>query len=287
MDNLRPDIVRIVLPQNEGMKRCIMSRRAIGYVIAGKKHIYNGDECSVAKAGDLFYLDVGSHWIENFPPKDGNYEHLIFYYPEDSIKKIASTLNYQFGVTFPQVYPKAYMVDKYVVYPAWGEVKIFCDGVYKMLCDSSNSTNTTLDLLATLMIHLVAQKEDCSINNHIVSCLHKGVEDFTTIVQDNIFTDITLVELARKCEKSPSAFKRKFQYYYNDTPHHYILSQRLKHASTLLVTTSLSIADIGERCVFANPSHFIRCFRTEYGVTPADFRNRNKRNVAQTDFNVY
>lgn len=47
---------------------------------------------------------------------------------------------------------------------------------------------------------------------------------------------------------------------------------RLTAAEDLLRRSMLSVQDISRRCGFATPQHFVRCFRSRYGVPPGAWR---------------
>ncbi|MEG2614520.1 MAG: helix-turn-helix domain-containing protein, partial [Alistipes sp.] len=58
-------------------------------------------------------------------------------------------------------------------------------------------------------------------------------------------------------------------------PHKWFIRQRLMRARLLLISTSLSISQIGTQCTFPNTSHFIKLFKKEYALTPATYRTRH------------
>lgn len=84
---------------------------------------------------------------------------------------------------------------------------------------------------------------------------------------------VDLEKLAELCLVSVSQLIRNFKKYLNCTPHQYLLSFRLRQSKLLLVTTSLSIESIAEKCGFNSTSHYARAFRTQERISPSDFRN--------------
>lgn len=73
---------------------------------------------------------------------------------------------------------------------------------------------------------------------------------------------------------SPAHLSRSVRRFYGTTPTALVAELRLRHAETLLATTTQSIADIAHRCGFANPSYFTRRFREAHHVSPREFRHR-------------
>ncbi|MBS1322535.1 MAG: hypothetical protein HPY97_00030 [Rikenellaceae bacterium] len=60
----QPVITKTVQTQRIGIQVYAISRYAIGYVMRGRKYIYYGDTRYEVKQGDLFYLDIGNHYIK-------------------------------------------------------------------------------------------------------------------------------------------------------------------------------------------------------------------------------
>jgi AraC-like DNA-binding protein len=54
----------------------------------------------------------------------------------------------------------------------------------------------------------------------------------------------------------------------------YILDLRINKVKELLVTTTLSITDIGERSGFLTKSHFFTAFKKATGLTPNQYRQQ-------------
>lgn len=63
-----------------------------------------------------------------------------------------------------------------------------------------------------------------------------------------------------------------FKKYAAHSPVDYLNYFRLEQSGKLLRTTSLSMADIAQRCGFAQQSYFNRCFLRAYGMTPKEYR---------------
>lgn len=95
-------------------------------------------------------------------------------------------------------------------------------------------------------------------------------------VYASIFSDISVEEIAKRCNRSLTSFKKEFFRIYGTSPHQWLIRQRLIHARLLLISTDKAIAEIGTACAFPNTSHFIKLFRKQYGMTPATYRNRHR-----------
>ena len=84
--------------------------------------------------------------------------------------------------------------------------------------------------------------------------------------------EIPLQVLAGQACMSSEAFSRFFHRKTGRTPNRYIIDYRLGIAVRLLLTTKLSVSEIGFSCGFNTLSHFNRLFREAKGCTPSEFR---------------
>ncbi|MDL2256554.1 AraC family transcriptional regulator, partial [Parabacteroides sp. OttesenSCG-928-K15] len=56
------------------------------------------------------------------------------------------------------------------------------------------------------------------------------------------------------------------------TPNEYILHMKMAKATLLLKETTLTISEIAYQLGFSIPAYFSKCFKKQFGVTPADYR---------------
>ena len=85
---------------------------------------------------------------------------------------------------------------------------------------------------------------------------------------------LTLRELAEQSNYSVNYFRKLFTEQAGATPLNYITNIRLRMASILLRSSDRTIVDVAESCGFSSLSTFNRCFRDQYGTTPAQWRKQ-------------
>jgi AraC family transcriptional regulator len=98
--------------------------------------------------------------------------------------------------------------------------------------------------------------------------LRRAVE----LMHDNCGRELSLSEIAAAACLSEFHFARLFKKLTGLTPHAYLASLRVERARKLLVTTDLSISEIGARVGYTSQSHFTKVFRAAAGTTPKAFR---------------
>ena len=81
-----------------------------------------------------------------------------------------------------------------------------------------------------------------------------------------------LGSLAREAGLSPYHFLRTFERLTGITPHQYVRRARLRDAASRLAAEREKVLDIALDCGFGDVSNFNRAFRSEFGVSPKNFR---------------
>ena len=88
------------------------------------------------------------------------------------------------------------------------------------------------------------------------------------LMESNLEEPLAISEIADIVEVSARQIERLFSTYFSTTPSRYYLKLRLRRARHLLTSSSLSVTEIGIACGFASMSHFAKCYRATFGVSP-------------------
>ncbi|MBP0598064.1 helix-turn-helix transcriptional regulator [Herbaspirillum sp. LeCh32-8] len=89
--------------------------------------------------------------------------------------------------------------------------------------------------------------------------------------------NVSIPEIARECNMSASYFLRAFKETTGQTPHQWLMTQRVQRAREFLRDTELPLAEVAVACNFYDQSHFCRVFAQVVGTSPGSWR-RNSRN---------
>ncbi len=108
---------------------------------------------------------------------------------------------------------------------------------------------------------------------YFLSALFKPLDiGFKTTIQHNIYSNLSLDELARLSHLSTSSFKRKFKEVFKASPKKYISQKKIEKAAALLKTGRLRISDIAYDVGFDSIATFNRNFTAIYGKSPSEYR---------------
>ena len=90
-------------------------------------------------------------------------------------------------------------------------------------------------------------------------------------IEDNIFSVLSVSDVAAHCYLSTRQFTRLFQEYENITPAEYIRNKKIEQAEKLM-HTNLSIAEISRKLNFSNQYNFHAFFKKHSGMTPGAYK---------------
>lgn len=82
---------------------------------------------------------------------------------------------------------------------------------------------------------------------------------------------LTVTDLARQVNLSPSAFSRLFRESTGRSPYQFVKEQRLTRARELLDEGRLGVTEVARRVGYPSLSHFIKAFRSRFGATPGEY----------------
>jgi len=219
---------------------------------------YYKNEALLAKCGNYFIEQIPGNVQEDEISLIG-----VFFYP-DVVKGL-------FGTDLSiEHFKNDFDVVKVDVEPL---MKLFIDSLdflfeHPKVVDENIINNKLKELLIILSKSENAQ----SINSFVSSLFVAHEYSFKEIIQNNLYSNLSIKEFAKLCNCSTATFKRKFQEIYQESPAKYFSIKKLEKASQLLHIKSKSIADIAFDCGFETVSNFNRAFKSHFGKTPSQFR---------------
>lgn len=99
-----------------------------------------------------------------------------------------------------------------------------------------------------------------------------GLTRLLSFMEENCTRQVSVSELAEQMGVSSGHLHAIFRAKLGCTPLAYLADRRLDLAERLLTETTLSVAEISERCGFSEQSSLTHCLKRRRGVTPLAFR---------------
>jgi AraC family transcriptional regulator len=92
------------------------------------------------------------------------------------------------------------------------------------------------------------------------------------LVHAKMEDDLSLDEMAQSAGLSTAHFARMFRKSTGETPHQFVLRQRVDHAKAMLRAPDARVLDVAVACGFKTQQHFAQVFRDVCRVSPTKYR---------------
>ena len=92
------------------------------------------------------------------------------------------------------------------------------------------------------------------------------------LVHAKMGDDLSLDEMAQSIGLSTAHFARMFRKSTGETPHQFVLRQRVERAKAMLRVPDARVLDVAVACGFTTQQHFAQVFRDVCGVSPTKYR---------------
>lgn len=152
------------------------------------------------------------------------------------------------------------------------------DMMNEMLYMTQNRESSPFHLIGHLYLFL-----DYMMRSSAGTNIQKGsqlrdfyIHEALNFMEHNFQNDISVEDVAAVCGLNRSYFGKIFKQAVGKSPQEFLLSYRMAKAAELLKLTQLSIGDISQAVGYDNQLHFSRAFKNIYGISPREWRNRNR-----------
>ncbi len=119
-----------------------------------------------------------------------------------------------------------------------------------------------------LAAHLLRAYLPASSSRTDVRLSRRRLQRVVNYIQDHLNQDLSLLELAKLVDMSPSHFKVIFKQSMGVPVHQYVIRSRVEYATDLISRGKLPLSDVALQAGFANQSHMARSMKRLTGVTP-------------------
>lgn len=102
------------------------------------------------------------------------------------------------------------------------------------------------------------------------------VEALDAYIRENCSDEISNTELGAIFGYHPFYISTLLKERRGITLRQYVIAYRLKYAKRMLESTDKSMADIADGCGFTDASYFAKIFKSTFGMTPKEYRNKFK-----------
>ncbi|MBN2511155.1 MAG: helix-turn-helix transcriptional regulator [Spirochaetales bacterium] len=135
--------------------------------------------------------------------------------------------------------------------------------------------NTRLGL-HQLFITLLSSTKSESLLGFLVTAAGAAATSPGTILLEHFGEELSGERMAKLTNMSFSSLNRYFKENYGAAPSGWIKKKRLEKARNQLLLSKNPVTEIALACGFKETAHFSRAFKSEYGISPLEYRKRSK-----------
>lgn len=221
------------------------------YVLSGIGYIEINDEIIKVQAGDVYCLEPGMSYCY-YSDKHNPLEKMWINFYSDLFIDIFKHFNLSGKILFKNT----------------DTIELF--NKIQSLKKVSNFSDDLCYEIAPILFNIL-----CQLNKNDVLG-EKNKDDVIVktkqLLDDSIYTDITMDVIADKIGLSKSHIIREFSKYYGCTPYNYLISQKIAIAKKMISLSNMKIADISNTLGFSDPHYFSRLFKIKVGLSPQQYK---------------
>ena len=226
----------------------------------GKKHVHFADSSVAVHSKQSLLIKKGNClWSELLDNDDVYYCKLLFF----SDVKLSEFLQKQKPTTSKHKEDSSYFVIENDDY-----IHSYLNSLSTISATSSTNTEKLLSVkFEELMLYLINKHGEC-FRIYLQSLISEASSDFRKVIENNIYSNLKIDEIAFLCHMSLSTFKRKFIKEYGSSPGKWLQNKRLEKARELLKKGKLKPSDIYLEFGYNNLSNFSAAFKNKFGKSP-------------------
>ncbi len=248
-----------------GYEKC-----ASDYMINRKSYPYYVIKYTISGKG-TFSIDS-----QTFPLKQGILSgftpHNPHFYQSDTSNPLEHIFIIFTGSEAPRLFEQSTLASKYIIDVAsQSETLYLLKAIVKTALEKALfSQQICCNLLRILMLR---QAANIKYPTNDFSQSRETYQRCKKYIDDNFTKTFSSSEVADACAVNIRYMARLFRQYGKIKPHEYLMRLKLNKASTILLTSKLSVNEVGYALGFNDPYHFSRVFKKFHGLPPSTYRN--------------
>lgn len=252
--------------------RIKLEQNLFSFLLEGNKSVqYAGTKVTISP-NQFFLLSAGNCLMsEKIATPGGQYRSILFFFDKDLLT--------DFFVRHPlpiKPLKSEHKGEPFLVFEKDAFLTNFVDSLGLILASGQASSQELQSVkLEELLIYISGCYPEFLKGLHYDN--YNSDKDFLVrqAVIANIYSVITVEELAFLCYMTLSTFKRHFAKLYGTSPKKWFLEKRMERAAQMLRKGDLNSSEIYLELGYENLSSFIQSFKQIYGTTPKQYQLNN------------
>ena len=241
-------------------QQIILNQNTFSFLTEGTKEVFFDSSALSIDNSSFLLMKAGHCLMTEKLSAIHNYRSILLFFPNEIVSKIMrkAAVNVIKGQINQSVY--AFQYDAFI------------QRFVASLLDISKLSRATQDKLLEVKLEEIllylTEMNGFDFLNSLLSNGNNNKQKLIYTVESNVFSKLTIPELAFLCNMSISTFKREFEKCYSDSPMKWFQNKRLEHAHYLIHQEQKNASEIYLDIGYENLSSFIQAYKIKYGITP-------------------
>ncbi len=237
--------------------KVFFTQNIITFLIDGEKEIFYSETPYKIKDKIAFIKVSNCLMTERKTASEKAYKALLVFFSDDAL------------VAFKVKYQK--LIKDICRHPAPAAIAVFNNDPYLIAFRESIMKGTELKPLSPelkklkleeLLLYLL-QNHTENFCRLLFQSAHDREVQFKSVVENNIFSHLSIDELAFLCHMSTATFKRHFKQYYCHSPQKWFIMKKMEYARALL-EQNRQPSEIFSRFGYKSLSNFMRAYKKHF-----------------------
>ncbi|WP_130736212.1 AraC family transcriptional regulator [Flavobacterium sp. J27] len=246
-----------------------LNANLISFLTEGSKELYYENDSQIVTNKDFVIAKSGNCLMSENLSEDKKYTSLLFFFSNNFVTHFKE--KYQIENRVKQNNSEMESKFKIISYDTF--ISNFVYSLQQLIQSEITLTEDFLILkLEEILLYLVQKNGEETITFLDHHTLQKHHVRLKNIVEKNIFSKLTLEELAFLSHMSLSTFKREFYKIYTTSPSKWIQEKRLEKSAQMLLNDRERPIDVYASIGYESLSSFTQSFKHKYGITPKQYQ---------------
>lgn len=266
----QPFVDCLTLESDLRVNQVLEDDACFSYVQSGTQEIYSSTGKIVAKDGESILMKCSNFIADNVGAETTSpFGSVVFHLNFDIVKKAFEGKD----ISFLKIKHDTKLTKPTLKIGHNLQMDAFIASLTPYFENPDTVKEELLVLKLQELVYLLCDSGENPVATQIIGSLQSQDQiTFEDIIFANLYSGLSLSELAHLTARSVSSFKRDFTKWYNESPAKYFKTKRLEKAAKLLKNTNLRVNEIAWDCGFENTAHFGASFRNFFGQTPKEYR---------------
>lgn len=258
--------------ENETNKTKInLTQNLIVFGIEGKKHFHFPTDDVVLHKNEAIFLKKGLLLTTEKKSKTNSYKSILFSLHDSFLLDFFK----RNGKYFPFDNRIKGEVKSYFKLDSNPNLEVYIKSLLPYFESKSKFTEPLFKVkFEELLINLVLNDGQNIFKDFLNSLNKKSSYNLIEFMNSNFTRNLRIEDFAYLYGMSLSSFKRNFEKVFYSSPAKWLKEKRIERAEFLLQTSDKNINEVAMEVGFENPSHFIKTFKLQYGLTPKNFQQK-------------